>query len=294
MDRRALLASRECMGTTTKHHAIVPRRGVHRAAAAFCRYLRARLPARPPNLRAHRPAAVRKYRYTTNQMSRPPCPRPTLTQMMTRSVPGGTPRWSCAAMATTPAWRPLHPRPTAPLAGVCGRVVGDGWWGRGGPSQQRPRYYRLLYRSAGGCVRGNQTAATSHGHSFTCKDHAHRIKQHVCTHCCLTSPGCYIATAEAVKLVRHTAATATSHCCWGSWFWCSGRTVARLASCAAQSVHVRGRSWFTRPQPNACAAPARHVLAARPPICRYGKYGIPGGAVCEGAANIAQCPRPWQ
>ncbi|GIL60956.1 hypothetical protein Vafri_15768 [Volvox africanus] len=24
------------------------------------------------------------------------------------------------------------------------------------------------------------------------------------------------------------------------------------------------------------------------------KYGIPGGAICEGAPNVAQCPRPWQ
>ncbi|KAG2488240.1 hypothetical protein HYH03_013231 [Edaphochlamys debaryana] len=33
------------------------------------------------------------------------------------------------------------------------------------------------------------------------------------------------------------------------------------------------------------------------PYCqwnRYGKYGIPGGAICEGAKNIAECPRPWQ
>lgn len=25
----------------------------------------------------------------------------------------------------------------------------------------------------------------------------------------------------------------------------------------------------------------------------YGKYGIPGGAICQGADNVAQCPRPW-
>lgn len=33
------------------------------------------------------------------------------------------------------------------------------------------------------------------------------------------------------------------------------------------------------------------------PYCtwkQFGKYGIPGGAICEGAKNIAQCPRPWQ
>ncbi|KXZ46236.1 hypothetical protein GPECTOR_45g106 [Gonium pectorale] len=33
------------------------------------------------------------------------------------------------------------------------------------------------------------------------------------------------------------------------------------------------------------------------PYCKwqqYGKYGIPGGAICEGALNVAQCPRPWQ
>lgn len=27
---------------------------------------------------------------------------------------------------------------------------------------------------------------------------------------------------------------------------------------------------------------------------QYGKYGSPGGAVCEGAPSIAQCPRPWE
>ncbi|KAG2424819.1 hypothetical protein HXX76_014240 [Chlamydomonas incerta] len=26
----------------------------------------------------------------------------------------------------------------------------------------------------------------------------------------------------------------------------------------------------------------------------YGKWGIPGGAICEGADNLARCPRPWQ
>ncbi len=26
---------------------------------------------------------------------------------------------------------------------------------------------------------------------------------------------------------------------------------------------------------------------------RYGKYGIPGGAVCEGFEGLAACPRPW-
>ncbi|GFH12053.1 uncharacterized protein HaLaN_07679 [Haematococcus lacustris] len=33
------------------------------------------------------------------------------------------------------------------------------------------------------------------------------------------------------------------------------------------------------------------------PFCdasKSGQYGIPGGAVCDGAPNIAQCPRPWQ
>ncbi|PNH10148.1 putative glucuronosyltransferase, partial [Tetrabaena socialis] len=33
------------------------------------------------------------------------------------------------------------------------------------------------------------------------------------------------------------------------------------------------------------------------PYCKwqkYGKYGIPGGAICEGAPNIAQCARPWE
>jgi hypothetical protein len=25
----------------------------------------------------------------------------------------------------------------------------------------------------------------------------------------------------------------------------------------------------------------------------WGKYGIPGGAVCEGVKNLAECPRPW-
>ena len=29
-------------------------------------------------------------------------------------------------------------------------------------------------------------------------------------------------------------------------------------------------------------------------LSQYGKYGIPGGAVCEGAENLARCPRPWQ
>lgn len=24
------------------------------------------------------------------------------------------------------------------------------------------------------------------------------------------------------------------------------------------------------------------------------KYGYPGGVVCEGAQNVAQCPRPWE
>eukprot|EP00198_Chlamydomonas_reinhardtii_P012877 XP_001702214.1 exostosin-like glycosyltransferase [Chlamydomonas reinhardtii] len=39
------------------------------------------------------------------------------------------------------------------------------------------------------------------------------------------------------------------------------------------------------------------VRLAPTPYCgwrEYGKWGIPGGAICEGADNIAQCPRPWQ
>jgi len=27
---------------------------------------------------------------------------------------------------------------------------------------------------------------------------------------------------------------------------------------------------------------------------QYGKYGSPGGVVCEGAPSIAECPRPWE
>ena len=30
------------------------------------------------------------------------------------------------------------------------------------------------------------------------------------------------------------------------------------------------------------------------PTAMYGKYGVPGGAVCEGAESVARCPRPWQ
>ena len=40
------------------------------------------------------------------------------------------------------------------------------------------------------------------------------------------------------------------------------------------------------------------VALAPTPLCsspqQYGKYGIPGGAVCQGAEDLAQCPRPWQ
>jgi hypothetical protein len=36
---------------------------------------------------------------------------------------------------------------------------------------------------------------------------------------------------------------------------------------------------------------------AATPFCEtraLGKYGTPGGAVCEGAPSIAQCARPWE
>ncbi len=39
------------------------------------------------------------------------------------------------------------------------------------------------------------------------------------------------------------------------------------------------------------------VMLAPTSICSvrdYGKYGVPGGAVCEGAKDLAQCPRPWE
>jgi hypothetical protein len=29
-------------------------------------------------------------------------------------------------------------------------------------------------------------------------------------------------------------------------------------------------------------------------VRRYRKWGIPGGAVCSGAPNLAACPRPWE
>jgi hypothetical protein len=34
------------------------------------------------------------------------------------------------------------------------------------------------------------------------------------------------------------------------------------------------------------------ALCTPPPV--HGKYGIPGGAVCDGARNLAECPRPWE
>lgn len=36
---------------------------------------------------------------------------------------------------------------------------------------------------------------------------------------------------------------------------------------------------------------------AATPFCetrKLGKYGSPGGVVCEGAGSIAECPRPWE
>ena len=54
-------------------------------------------------------------------------------------------------------------------------------------------------------------------------------------------------------------------------------------------------------QPQLCtygSAKENQVLNLAPTklcsLSQYGKYGIPGGAVCEGAESVARCPRPWQ
>eukprot|EP00195_Chlamydomonas_chlamydogama_P007154 CAMPEP_0202896838 /NCGR_PEP_ID=MMETSP1392-20130828/5751_1 /ASSEMBLY_ACC=CAM_ASM_000868 /TAXON_ID=225041 /ORGANISM="Chlamydomonas chlamydogama, Strain SAG 11-48b" /LENGTH=484 /DNA_ID=CAMNT_0049582321 /DNA_START=368 /DNA_END=1822 /DNA_ORIENTATION=+ len=38
----------------------------------------------------------------------------------------------------------------------------------------------------------------------------------------------------------------------------------------------------------------KYSVAGLCDLRRYGKYGIPGGAICQGAPTIAQCPRPWE